>query len=197
MSDRSLRHVVVAATVTLWPVTDQQRRRIDQALSEDFAEGIEEFSLDEVRRRRDMAEEVERELSYYRRLLHGRMDLLAFELRRRRGEETRSLIEALPEIIASGLGSTSSMGDSRHLSVELDLPEVMGRRDLDHILEDDGLTRITSMDEGEIVDFQLGLAEAEKIVSEQRRKLHVVIDRLQAEIIDRYKRGLAGSDAGT
>lgn len=197
MSDRPLRHVVVAATVTLWPVTDQQRRRIDQALSEDFAEGIEELSLDEVRRRRDMAEEVERELSYYRRLLHGRMDLLAFELRRRRGEETRSLIEALPEIIASGLGSTSSMGESRHLSVELDLPEVMGRRDLDHILEDDGLTRVTSMDEGEIVDFQLGLAEAEKIVSEQRRKLHVVIDRLQAEIIDRYKRGLAGSDAGT
>lgn len=197
MSDRPLRHVVVAATVTLWPVTDQQRRRIDQALSEDFAEGIEELSLDEVRRRRDMAEEVERELSYYRRLLHGRMDLLAFELRRRRGEETRSLIEALPEIIASGLGSTSSMGESRHLSVELDLPEVMGRRDLDHILEDDGLTRVTSMDEDEIVDFQLGLAEAEKIVSEQRRKLHVVIDRLQAEIIDRYKRGLAGSDAGT
>ena len=39
--------------------------------------------------------------------------------------------------------------------------------------------------------------EAEKIVSEQRRKLHVVIDRLQAEIIDRYKRGLAGSDSGT
>lgn len=178
-------------------MTDQQRRRIDQALSEDFAEGIEELTLDEVRRRRDMAEEVEREFSYYRRLLHGRMDLLAFELRRRRGEETRSLIEALPEIIASGLGSTSSMGESRHLSVELHLPEVMGRRDLDHILEDDGLTRIASMEEDEIVDFQLGLAEAEKIVSEQRRKLHVVIDRLQAEIIDRYKRGLAGSDSGT
>lgn len=178
-------------------MTDQQRRRIDQALSEDFAEGIEELTLDEVRRRRDMAEEVEREFSYYRRLLHGRMDLLAFELRRRRGEETRSLIEALPEIIASGLGSASSMGESRHLSVELHLPEVMGRRDLDHILEDDGLTRIASMEEDEIVDFQLGLAEAEKIVSEQRRKLHVVIDRLQAEIIDRYKRGLAGSDSGT
>jgi len=178
-------------------VTDQQRRRIDQALSEDYAEGIEDSSLDEVRRRRDMAEEVERELSYYRRLLHGRMDLLAFELRRRRGEETRSLIEALPEIIASGLGSGSSMGESRHLSVELDLPEIMGRRDLDHILEDDGLTRVTTMSEEEIVDFQLGLAEAEKIVSEQRRKLHVVIDRLQAEIIDRYKRGLAGSDSGT
>ncbi len=180
-------------------MTDRpHRRRLDQALSDDFAAGIEDLPLDEVRRRRDMAEEVERELSYYRRLFHGRMDLLAFELRRRRGQETRSLIEALPEIIAAGLGAMSSdLGEARHLSVELDLPDVMGRRDLDHILEDDGVTRIATMEEAEIVDFQLALAEGEKIVSEQRRRLHLVIDRLQAEIIDRYKRGLAGTDTGS
>jgi hypothetical protein len=179
-------------------VTDQQRRRIDQALSEDFCEGIEDLPLDEVRRRRDMAEEVERELSYYRRLFHGRMDLLAFELRRRRGEETRTLIEALPEILASGIGSTSpDAGGFRHLTVELDLPEIMGRRDLDHILEDDGLVRVASMDDEEVAEFQFALTEAEKVVSEQRRRLHLVIDRLQAEIIDRYKRGLAGTDVGS
>lgn len=179
-------------------VTDQQRRRIDQALSEDFCEGIEDLPLDEVRRRRDMAEEVERELSYYRRLFHGRMDLLAFELRRRRGEETRTLIEALPEILATGIGPTSSdAGGFRHLTVELDLPEITGRRDLDQILEDDGLVRVASMDDEEVAAFQLALTEAEKVVSEQRRRLHLVIDRLQAEIIDRYKRGLAGTDVGS
>ncbi len=153
------------------------------------------MSLDEVRSRRDMAEEVERELSYYRRLFHGRMDLLGFELRRRRGEETRSLIEALPEILSSGLTSSGGdVGGYRHLTVELDLPQVTGRRDLDHILEDDALVRVTSMDESELGEFQLALAEAEKVVSAQRRRLHTVIDRLQAEIIDRYKQGLAGSD---
>jgi hypothetical protein len=141
-----------------------------------------------------MAEEVERELSYYRRLFHGRMDLLAFELRRRRGEETRSLIEALPEILSSGLASGGDAGAYRHLSVDLDLPEVTGRRDLDHILEDDALVRVTSMEESELGEFQLALAEAERVVSGERRRLHIVIDRLQAEIIDRYKRGLAGSD---
>jgi len=49
-----------------------------------------------------MCDDLEGELSYYRRLLHGRLDLLNFELRRRSGEETRSLIEALPEILADG-----------------------------------------------------------------------------------------------
>lgn len=174
-------------------MTEQKRRRIDLALSEEFSTGLGDLSLDEVRSRRDMAEEVERELSYYRRLLHGRMDLLAFEMRRRRGEETRSLIEALPEIIASGMTSGRDAGDLRHLSVDLELPEVTGRRDIDHILEDDALTRITSMDESELAELQLALTEAERTVSEQRRLLHEVIDRLQAEIIDRYKRGLTGS----
>lgn len=176
-------------------MTEQKRRRIDRALSDDFCEGLEDLPLDEVRRRRDMAEEVERQLSYYRRLFHGRMDLLAFEMRRRRGEETRTLIEALPEILASGIAGGGETGSYRHLTVELDLPEVTGRRDLDQILEGDALTRVTSMEDSELADIQLALTEAERTLSDQRRRLHEVIDRLQAEIIDRYKRGLAGSDA--
>lgn len=175
-------------------MTEHHRRRIDQALSDDFASGLEEMQLDEVRQRRDMAEEVERELSYYRRLLHGRMDLIAFELRRRRGEETRTILEALPEILASGLTAGGEPGTYRHLTVELNLPEITGRRDIDHVLEDDALARVTTMDDSELAAVQLALAEAETVVSEQRRRLHNVIDRLQAEIIDRYKRGLAGSD---
>lgn len=171
---------------------DEKRRRIDQALSTEFSDGISELPLDEVRRRRDLAEAVERELSYYRRLFHGRMDLLAFELRRRRGEETRSLIEALPEIISSGLTGGGEPGGFRHLAVDLDLPTVTGRREIDQILEDDGIARVASMPDEEIAEFQLGLAEAESAISEQRRHLHEVIDLLQAEIIDRYKRGLAG-----
>lgn len=179
-------------------MTEHHRRRIDTALSDEFSDGIEDLSLDEVRRRRDMAEDVERQLSYYRRLFHGRMDLLAFEMRRRRGEETRSLIEALPEIIAAGLaGSGSDVGGFRHLPVDLELPEVTGRRDIDQILEDDGLARVATMDDEEIGEFHEGLAQAEREVSEQRRRLHEVIDRLQAEVIDRYKRGLAGSELST
>lgn len=175
-------------------MSDQpHRRRIDQVLAPDFAEEVTGLGLDELRTRRDLAEEVERELSFNRRLIHGRMDLLAFELRRRRGEETRTLIEALPEIIASGLNGASA-GNYRHLSVEVHLPEITGRREIDQVLEDDALVRITSMDETELSQVQLALTEVEAEVSDKRRRLHLVIDQLQAEIIARYKRGVATSD---
>lgn len=175
-------------------MTDRNRRRIDQVLDPDYTEGIEDLSLDELRRRRDLAEEVERELSYYRRLIHGRMDLIAFELRRRRGEESRSLIEALPQILAGGLGGGVEPGRLRHITVELDLPEVTGRRDIDKVLDDEATTRITTMTEEELTSFQDALAFAERPVSEQRGNVHEVIDMLQAEIIERYRRGLADSD---
>lgn len=177
-------------------MTEQNRRRIDQILDPEFSNDVGELELDELRTRRDFAEEVERELSYYRRVLHGRMDLLAFELRRRRGEEHRTLIEALPDIIAAGLtGDGLGVGDTRHLSLELDLPKVTGRRAIDQVLEDDALTRVAEMDEEELAAAQHALTEAESEISVRRRTLHGVIDRLQAEIIDRYKRGLAESSS--
>ena len=78
----------------------EHRRRIDIVLEPQYLDGLSELELEELRGRRATAEDVESQISYYRRLLHGRMDLLNFELRRRGGEEERSLLEALPEILA-------------------------------------------------------------------------------------------------
>lgn len=168
------------------------RRRIDQILDEEFTSDASALDLDVLRERRDLAEAVERELSYYRRLLHGRMDLIGFEIRRRRGEETRSIIDALPEILAAGLTSgMGDIGDSRHLELQIDLPQITGRREIDAVLEDDALARVREMDEAELDATQEALTEAEAGISERRRQCHTVIDKLQAEIIDRYKRGLA------
>lgn len=170
---------------------NQHRRRLDTVLADDFGSISADVHIDELRRRRDLAEEVEHQLSYYRRLLHGRMDLLAFELRRRRGEENRTVIEALPDILAAGL--VGAGGSGRHVKIEMDLPLQTGKRQIDRVLEDDALARISSMSEDEIVEVQAGLADAEEEISRQRRQVHAVIDPLQSEIIDRYKRGLAGS----
>ncbi|NIR36842.1 MAG: hypothetical protein GWN79_09180, partial [Actinobacteria bacterium] len=55
------------------------------------------------------------------------MDLIGFEQRRRSGEEQRSLLEALPEILAQGASATTGL-PSRAIGVEIpDLPDV-GRR---------------------------------------------------------------------
>ena len=50
-----------------------ERRRIDQIREPEFVADLANLPLKELRSRRDLAEAVETELSYYRRLLHGRM----------------------------------------------------------------------------------------------------------------------------
>ncbi len=165
----------------------EHRRRIDVLLDRDFVSDLESLDLDTLRSRRMMADEVETELSFYRRLLHGRLDLLAFELNRRRGDETRSLIEALPEILGAG-----ERAGGQHARVPQvlapDLPEER-RRHIDRVLADDFLTRLPESDVEELEAIQEVLSETEQEISTSRRAVQQVFDQIQAEIMRRYKEG--------
>jgi hypothetical protein len=169
-----------------------ERRRIDQVREAEFLNNITTIPLDELRSRRDLAEEVETELSYYRRLLHGRLDVLAFEQRRRRGEEDRSLIDALTEILSGGnrlsrSGQAPGAGSGRHLSLDLpDLP-LQGRRHLDRILGNDLMIRLGEMSEEELIEAREELASLESEISAFRLEVQAILDRLQAEVVNRYK----------
>jgi hypothetical protein len=170
----------------------ENRRRIDQISDPAFVEGLVALDLDTLKDRRRMCDELENELSYYRRMLHGRMDLLAFELRRRSGAETRTLIEALPEILTDhGQGHDPSR---RPVSLSIpDLPE-HGRRKIDEVLEADFLTRIALVEEDELREIQSLLIETEHEISEQRRVVHDRRDLIQSELTTRYKNALGGFD---
>jgi len=165
---------------------NDKRRRIDVVLEPEYLEGIAELDLNEVRRRRDTAEDVEAQISYYRRLLHGRMDLLDFEARRRSGAEERTILEALPEILANGLilGSEPSL---RHIETMPPLPSVTGRRLIDKIMDDGVLASLPELSDEELTEAMERLREVENQLSGQRRQLHQVIDKLQDEIVSRYR----------
>ncbi|HJS72211.1 MAG TPA: aerial mycelium formation protein [Acidimicrobiia bacterium] len=166
-------------------MTDR-RRRIDIVLEPEYLDGLSALDLDEIRRRRVTAEDVEAQISYYRRLLHGRMDLLDFEQRRRRGEEQRSIIDALPEILAKGmiLGSEPTL---KHIETMPPLPSVTGRRLIDKIMDDGVLTNLPELTDEEITEALERLREVESELSVQRRQLHQVIDTLQDEMVSRYR----------
>lgn len=169
----------------------QQRRRIDQVMDPTFTDGLDDLPMAEIRSRRAMLDELDTELSYYRRILHGRLDLLDFELRRRRGEETRSVIEALPQILADGSSGKSSNPLDRELS--LDTPEFagVGRREVDKALGDDFLSHLPRIEEGELVQIREGLAEAEADVSKKRRAVYDAYDIITEELTKRYRDGVA------
>lgn len=165
---------------------NEKRRRIDIVLEPEYLEGLADLDINELRRRRDTAEDVEAQISYYRRLLHGRMDLLDFEQRRRSGEEERSILEALPEILAKGmvLGSEPAL---KHIETMPPLPSVTGRRLIDKIMDDGILANLGELTEEEITEAIERLREVETQLSGQRRQLHHVIDALQDEIVTRYR----------
>ena len=163
----------------------EKRRRIDLILDPAYLENLTSQDLGELRDRRQVAADVETELSYYRRIMHGRMDLLNFELARRRGEEKRSLIEALPEIL--GAGETAG-GQSGRVRGEFDLELIgMGNRAVDAVLQDDFLTRIYDLEVTELEEILEVLTEAERDISETRRAIQVVFDSVQQVISDRYR----------
>jgi hypothetical protein len=116
------------------------------------------------------------------------MDLLAFELRRRRGEETRSLIDALPDILADG-----GEGNSPHFTMPkllpVDPPDIPmdGRRSIDRVLADDFLTHLPDISDEELGEIQLVLTNAERKVSEQRRSVYEVLEILTDEVTRRYR----------
>jgi hypothetical protein len=165
---------------------NDKRRRIDTVLEPEYLEDLSTLELAEVRRRRDTAEDVESQISYYRRLLHGRMDLLVFERRRRSGEETRTILEALPEILASGL-VLSGEPNLKHIATMPPLPSVTGRRLIDKIMDDGVLTSLPELSDDELGEAIERLREVETMLSGQRRQLHHVIDALQDEIVARYR----------
>ena len=164
---------------------EQQRRRIDIIMAPEFVTDLDQVDVSELRERRAMAADVETELSFYRRLLHGRMDLLNFELARRRGEESRSLIEALADILGAGETAGGQMGRVRG-DFSPDLPDER-HRPIDDVLEDDFLTRMPEMDDEELLNIQTILTDTEAQVSEQRRGVQERFDHLQSLITGIYR----------
>jgi len=174
-------------------VSQPHRRRIDFVRSSEFTSGLGELPLSELRQRRRTCADLDLEYSYYRRLLHGRLDLLAFEMRRRAGEETRTLIEALPEILASWASQQPGMPRRRVPVGAPDLPTA-GRRAVDRALSDDFLLLLSEMGDEDLAQVQRRLAEAEAEISRLRRAVFDASDLLQAELVRRYLAGWPGGD---
>jgi hypothetical protein len=174
---------------------EPRRRRIDQVTDPAYIADLSSLSMDQLRERRGVLDDLDAELSFYRRMLHGRMDLLSFEMKRRSGEEKRTLIEALPQILADGIDGPTRNTIPRDLP--LTLPDLIGdgNRAIDRVLGDDFLTHLPSLEDDELAEIQAALTGAEREVSAQRRAVYDVYDRISAEITLRYREGLAdGTD---
>jgi hypothetical protein len=93
------------------------RRRIDRVLSPDYTSGIDRCALSEVRQLRDEAAQEETDLSYLRRVLHARIDIVRAEQRRRREGGSAPVVDQLASILADNAVGPAT-GSGRYQTIE-------------------------------------------------------------------------------
>jgi hypothetical protein len=157
-----------------------------------YTGNLGELGLAELRARRDRCSEAEVGLSYARRMIHGRLDLVGAERQRRLGADDStegSLVERLPSILAERVHAPGNGRLPQILApAEVDLE---ASHNVDHIAPLSKMGIINELSDEELEHIATGLMEFEGQVSAQRRELHAVIDKLSEEIIRRYRSGEA------
>ena len=142
---------------------------------------------------RARCQEIETGLSYVRRMVQGRLDIVGAELQRRRGGsapgDLSELISQLPEILADrtrapGLGRLPQFMDPGEPDAELTAR-------LDEILGDNDLESLPNLDDAGLDQLHDDLEAFEREISQTRRQLFDRIDALQGEITRRYRTGEA------
>jgi hypothetical protein len=162
---------------------------VDALLAPDFLQDVATRPMSDVRRLRRQAEQEEVNLSYTRRLLQGRLDIVRRELQRRADDDGRSLVDLLPEILAEkGRGPAHGLG--RHQTVQPSDPEQYEAW-VNGLTPGADLSSVAALPDAKLEKAARGLAEAEKELSERRRGVQQVMDALAGELGRRYREGEA------
>lgn len=169
--------------------------RLDRVLSADYASGLDDLRLDEVRSRRGECQEIELGLSFARRLVQGRLDIIHDELERRGAGEGRSdpsdLVDRLKEggMLAEherppGFGRLPTL-----LTPDEGSDEFLA--EIDEAVDAESLANLPELSDDVIRKLADQFTSVERSLSERRRKVFDRIDAFQAEIVRRYKTGSA------
>ena len=162
---------------------------VDELLEPGFLDAATQSSMSEVRRLRRQAEQEEVNLSYTRRLLQGRLDIVRRELQRRAEHDGRSLVDLLPEILSEkGRGPAHGLG--RHQTVQPHAPEEYESW-VNGLTAGIDMSAISDLTDAKLEKAARALAEAESGLSERRRGVQAVMDGLAAELGRRYRDGEA------
>lgn len=162
---------------------------LDAVLAPDFLDGLSSWPTAEVRERRAECEAHEAAVSYARRVLQGRLDIVRAELERRAegGEDVAGLLTRLPSLLAGDHVPTSQV----HARVSrLEIPEAAEGL-VAELGADLDPTNLTDLDSDELTALVDRLETQERELSSCRHELFERIDAIRDELAARYKDGRA------
>ncbi|WP_055490572.1 hypothetical protein [Streptomyces sp. TP-A0356] len=168
-------------------------QRTDSALPAELPEpDLSVLRLPELRTLRRDAQQDEADLSYVRRLLQGRIDILRAELARRGGGAApEGVMERLPEILRDAPARQRS--SARHVTVGTPHGEEY-RRLAAEMLAEVELSDLQARTDEELGAGMVRLVRYEQQVSRRRQRLQRTADGCSAEIARRYREGEAQVD---
>ena len=167
--------------------SDEASARTARVLDPDFVSGVEGLPLEELRPRRDEALAAREFLSYLRRLIQVREDLLRAErTRRQSGEQPEPLVERLTAVLSEGPGRGQPRGEALRITLsELDIAEAERRAGA--VLGPLALSNPQDLTDEELERALQALNREERGVSADRTAVFQVHDRLQDELKRRYR----------
>jgi hypothetical protein len=160
---------------------DRSARVLDPAYLAD----VESSPVDDLRAKHAECLELETEVSYIRRLTQARIDILEAEIERRSsGGSLEDLIRQLPQILADS-GPRGNPASSR-LPLQM-APEQESEWAPDLEEFGDVLANLPTLTDAELDEAIAGLRALEREVSDQRRALHGVIDRIDLSLASQLR----------
>lgn len=163
--------------------------RLERILEPGYLDGIEDRPTAEIRAMRDACEEQESGISYARRIIQGKIDIVRAEALRRRDEGTagaRSLLESLPDILGDRVTARSPQVRAVRFLVP---PSAQHHARRAERLGEEVLATVRERPTEELARMVDQLGEEERELSSVRQELFVRIDTLQAELARRYREG--------
>jgi hypothetical protein len=171
-------------------------RHLDRVLAPGYLDGLDTWPIETIRERRSECQCLEDAASYLRRMVQTRIDILGLEMRNRASGESNepgSIVDQLKSVLtdsreqhsANGRFVTEQLREDQESWAHRRILEACGGHDIEESSD------FSDSESDAMTEALIGL---ERNVSSERRALHDIFDRLQAELIERYKSGRATVD---
>lgn len=151
--------------------------------------------LAEIRAMRNECGEVEAQLSYARRLVQGRLDIVQAERMRRAAglppSDLADLVAALPEMLSGRVLAPRLPGSTAHRSHEFADDDPGLEAELDAVFAGSELVALPAASDEHVAVVAEQLEELERTMSARRRAALSAFDALSAEVVRRYRTGEA------
>ncbi len=172
-----------------------KRRLVDRVTDHAYLEGLTERPEEELRAMRDECKDGENDVSFERRLCQARIDILSAELARREGKGKGDLLDRLPEILATENIDRDQMLPERAPDLSIPRTADIPRRRVEEIVGERTLARLPKVPDEEVRGIIESLRAYESELSSRRKALQDVLDRIQRELMRRFKSGEADPTA--